>query len=273
MTSSEKQQNSGAQRSHRRWLVLVGFAVVGVPVAWLLFTNSDRSSDVSGDRGYFQEATASLEPDRNPGYVGPQACVACHRERVEEFLQTNHARTCRKPERDQLTAAIFDGRNTYRPRFAGTMFQMEWVNDELVQATIRDTEIGRLNQKTRVDLILGAGTADDVFLAWHDDGQMFELPIAWLWPFEQWGASHFMHSAGEGDYSRQMTVRCLECHNTWIQQKVGTVNVYRRDTAIHGVTCERCHGPAAKHVAWHQDRPSEKSPHAIIRPAELSRND
>src|SRR5438132_88936 len=34
---------------------------------------------------------------RNPGYVGPEACAACHAERVAEFKATRHYHACRAP--------------------------------------------------------------------------------------------------------------------------------------------------------------------------------
>src|SRR6516162_296963 len=37
-------------------------------------------------------------PTGNPGYLGPEACVACHSTRVTTFLGTSHARACRRPE-------------------------------------------------------------------------------------------------------------------------------------------------------------------------------
>ncbi|MBL8817665.1 MAG: tetratricopeptide repeat protein [Planctomyces sp.] len=279
------QPNGRSSLPPRRTLgVLIVLIVAGVPgCLYLLYLyGSQESPGWFAKRGWFQEVSnlpadkpfrfaAVDEDDRNPGYVGPGQCARCHKERVKEFLLTNHARTCRVPLRDEMPAAVFDGRNTYQTRIDGTKIAIEWDNDHLYQATIRDTAIGRLKQKTRIDLILGAGTADDVYLAWHDNGQMFELPVAWLWPFDQWGASHFLHAAGTGDFSRQMTVRCLECHNTWMQHTPGTVNEYRRDTAVHGVTCERCHGPAADHISYHDEHPEDQNPHHVIQPAKLSR--
>ncbi|MSR57933.1 MAG: tetratricopeptide repeat protein [Planctomycetaceae bacterium] len=148
---------------------------------------------------------------------------------------------------------------------------MKSKGDEYTQTAIRTAATGEPTVSTRIDLVLGAGTADDVYLAWHDDGRMYELPIAWLWPLETWGASHFCHEWGEGDFSRTLTVRCLECHNTWIEYLPGTTNQYRRDGAILGVTCERCHGPGREHVAYHQSHPEADSAYAIVQPAGLDR--
>ncbi|HEY2251770.1 MAG TPA: tetratricopeptide repeat protein, partial [Planctomycetaceae bacterium] len=73
------------------------------------------------------------------------------------------------------------------------------------------------------------------------------------------------------DFSRESTVRCLECHNTWFHHVPGTPNQYRPDSFLMGVTCENCHGPGREHVAYHAAHAGEKSGRAIVRPASLSR--
>ena len=67
-----------------------------------------------------------------------------------------------------------------------------------------------------------------------------------------------------------MTVRCMECHTTWMEHATGT-NLFRRQGAIMGVTCERCHGPGAAHVEHHRAHPGEKSPSGILNPITLDR--
>jgi tetratricopeptide (TPR) repeat protein len=224
--------------------------------------------DVTADS---QPVRSARLPDRNPGYVGPQVCAECHRERVAGFQATNHFRTCRPPRGPELPSGFAPGRGTFVPRFPGVRFEMGRSGDAVTQTVIRTTPLGEQRTSTRIDLVLGAGTADDVYLAWHDDDRMYELPIAWLWPRETWGASHFCHPWAEGDFSRAMTVRCLECHNTWIEYVPGMTNQYRRSGAILGVTCERCHGPGREHVAYHRSHPGDDVAHAILHPAGLDR--
>ena len=40
---------------------------------------------------------------------------------------------------------------------------------------------------------------------------------------------------------------------------------------ILGVECEKCHGPAAEHVRYHQDNIGDRQPHHIINPSRLTR--
>ena len=62
----------------------------------------------------------------------------------------------------------------------------------------------------------GAHKADEVFFSWRGD-RLYELSVAWLHPLNAWGNSS-LNPYGIGDYSRDATPRCLECHHTWLDQ-------------------------------------------------------
>ena len=214
------------------------------------------------------------QPPANPGYVGPQACAACHADRVAEFCKTNHYRTFRVPEPSAMPSGFAAGHGNFQTHDRKLRFEMTRSGDEFFQTAIRsdpggDPE-GAVRTKSRIDLILGAGgKADEVYLTWHDD-RLFELPVAWLFTFDKWGCSQ-ISPHGSGDFSRESTVRCLECHNTWFEHVPGTANQYKPDSFLMGVGCERCHGPGREHVAFHGAHSGDKSAHAIVRPARLSR--
>jgi hypothetical protein len=72
------------------------------------------------------------------------------------------------------------------------------------------------------------------------------------------------------DYSRAIRTGCLECHVTYIEQK-RPPNVYRPETAVWGISCERCHGPGREHVEYHRAHPEDKLARHIVQPADLPR--
>jgi hypothetical protein len=41
---------------------------------------------------------------------------------------------------------------------------------------------------------------------------------------------------------------------------------------VYGIGCENCHGPGARHVAFHEQHPGDTTPAFIINPARLSRD-
>jgi tetratricopeptide (TPR) repeat protein len=209
-------------------------------------------------------------PIENPGYVGMEACAACHAGRVDEFRATNHSRTFRVPDPAVMPAGFAPGKNMFTSQIPGLRFEMTRAGNEYFQNSIRTTPEGRQDWSARIDLVLGAGgKADEVYLTWHGD-RLYELPLAWLFTFNGWGCSS-INPHGSGEFSRESTLRCLECHNTWFEHKPGTLNGYRRDSFLMGVTCENCHGPGRDHVAFHQEHPGKESGERIVKPARLAR--
>jgi tetratricopeptide (TPR) repeat protein len=207
----------------------------------------------------------------NPGYLGIEACAACHAERVAEFRETNHSRTFRVPESDGMPAGFAPGRGNYQTQDQSLRFEMTRSGNGFFQSSIRTTPAGEERSTSRIDLVLGAGgKADEVYLTWHDD-RLFELPMAWLYTFDRWGCSH-INPYGSGDFGRDSTLRCMECHNTWFAHVPGTRNQYRPDSFIRGVTCENCHGPGREHVAFHAAERQADSGRAIVKPAGLTRD-
>ncbi len=243
--------HAGASWS-RQWAVwaLVGvIATVSAAVTfWRRPTPQQPVSTVASQDADFDEPAA---PD--PGYVGPQACAACHAERVAEFQATRHFRACRLPEAGAMPPGFAPGQGTYASRYPGLRFEMTQAGGDFVQTAIHTTPTGEQRTTARIDLVYGAGTADEIYFTWHDD-RLYELPMAWLHPLSRWGEQPF-NPYGPADLSRTTTPRCLECHNTWLEHVAGTENQYRRHHLILGVTCERCHGPGREHVAFHQTHP------------------
>ncbi len=216
---------------------------------------------------------ASFIPPRipNPGYVGPLACAECHKDRVAECLPTSHFRTCRPPDMSSLPRGFLPENGRFKRDSDPVEFETQKRGQELVQATIEPFGNGTRRIESSIDLIYGANPiSDEVYLSWRPDDSMWELPIAWVYATDCWGASGFDRDA-VGDRARQLTLRCFECHNTWFQHVPGTANVYRREDMIMGVTCERCHGPGKEHVTFHQEHPAERKSHGILFPGGLPR--
>jgi tetratricopeptide (TPR) repeat protein len=255
--------------SSRRWAVCALVATLAIACGAVAFWR--RSQPLPP-----VEVTAAADeeddepPARDPGYVGPQACAACHERRVAEFQTTPHLHACRRPQDGPMPPGFAPGRGIHVPHDPGLRFEMTQAGGEFFQTTIRTTPTGEQRSSARIDLVYGANKADEVFFSWRDDDRMYELPVVWLHPFDRWGNAT-LDRFGTADFSRTTTTRCLECHTTWLQHVPGTANQYRRDHAVLGVTCERCHGPGREHVAFHQAHPDAESAHAVVDPSRLTR--
>jgi tetratricopeptide (TPR) repeat protein len=220
------------------------------------------------------DKTSDAEDDEpvvlNPGYVGPAACAECHADRVAECRTTNHYRTFRTPDPAVMPAGFEPGKGNYASQIPGLRFEMSRSGEDFFQTAIHSTPAGQERSTARIDLVLGAGgKADEVYLTWRE-GRLFELPVVWLFTFDCWGCSR-VSSYNSGNFMRESTLRCLECHNTWFAHVPGTLNEYRPDSFLMGVTCESCHGPCRDHVAYHRAHPDADQGEKVVRPARLSR--
>jgi tetratricopeptide (TPR) repeat protein len=204
------------------------------------------------------------------GFAGIDSCRACHASRVTEFEKTRHFQACMAPDVTRRHPGFQGTRATFSPQQGDVQFLMTQTAHGFFQTAIRKTSGGVERATSRMDLMYGSGiAADEAYFTWRGE-ELRELPMVWMHPQQEWGIRHIdVH--GSGDFSKALTPRCLECHNTWFEHRTGTENHYRRDSFLYGVTCERCHGPARDHVAWHQLHPSDRRPTAIVRPATLSR--
>jgi tetratricopeptide (TPR) repeat protein len=247
---------------------LAAALLAGSTVAWVLFARVPAPT--AADAAVSCDGDLEEPPVANPGYVGAQACAACHAERVTECQSTNHFRTFRVPDPAAMPAGFEAGKQLYRSQHPGLRFEMSRSGNEYFQTQICTTADGEERSPARIDLVLGAGgKADEVYLTWHE-GRLYELPVAWLFTFDCWGSSH-VSAKQSGHALRESTLRCLECHNTWFAHVPGTLNEYRPDSFLMGVTCENCHGPGREHVAYHEAHPAAEAAEKIVRPARLSR--
>ena len=263
-----------ARRGRRRWAA-AGFAAI--VVAATVVAAAVLAWRWPSRQPVAHRPPAPLESDEPalvdpPGYVGQQSCAGCHAERVIEFEKTNHFHTFRRAGADTMPLAGFAREQaTFASSDPALRFEMTRAGDEFYETAIRTAPAGEERTRSSIDRIIGAGTADDVYVSWHPDGRMYELPIAWLHTSRQWGAANF-DPFGAGDHARELNPRCVECHNTWIHHVPGTPNRYQREQALFGVTCERCHGPGSDHVAFHREHPQADRGRHIVHPARLTRD-
>ncbi|MDB5310484.1 MAG: c-type cytochrome precursor [Gemmataceae bacterium] len=207
---------------------------------------------------------------QNPGYLGPQACAPCHPQRAAEFSSTTHFRACRRPTDGPMPAGFAPGMGRYPTRDPDLRFEMTQVGGEFFQTAVQATPAGDRRATARIDLVYGANKADEVFFTWRGDS-LSELMTVWVHPWNRWAHTSYDRHGG-GDFTRTTTPRCLECHNTWFEHVPGSVNRYRPDTLILGVSCERCHGPGRDHADFHRAHPGARPGHAVVNPGRLPRD-
>ena len=257
-----------------RWVVraVIGVLLLGSGIGvyyWLRVPNATPIKAALPGLAELNEDPEDLGAPPNPGYLGPKACTPCHASRVHEFLQTIHARACRRPQDGPMAPGFDKGLGRYITAESGLRFDMTHEGNDYFQTAIQQSPNGENRVKSRIDLVYGANKADEVFFTWRGD-RLYELMTVWLHPNNQWANTSFNRYGG-GGFARETTIRCLECHTTWFAHVTGTANQYQPDSFILGTTCEKCHGPGKDHVEFHRTHPRATAAHAILNPANLSR--
>ena len=121
------------------------------------------------------------------------------------------------------------------------------------------------------NIIMGSGKRGQTSIYWFQN-YLFQLPLTYFSETNEWTVSPGYSL--KVDFNRSITSRCLECHSTYFQEitnKDSKADEFSKTNFILGVECEKCHGSAVEHIAFHKKNPDEKVGHAILNPAKFSR--
>ncbi|MEJ7684569.1 MAG: hypothetical protein WKG06_43315 [Segetibacter sp.] len=118
-------------------------------------------------------------------------------------------------------------------------------------------------QAARFDIVVGSGRKGQSYLYWYGDN-IFQLPVSYYVPGKSWVNSP-NYPPENVLFNRNIPVGCFECHSSYIKKTatrlVGNdlIDYFDKNQLIYGIDCERCHGPAAKHVNFHKNNSQEKN--------------
>lgn len=206
---------------------------------------------------------------RGPLYAGSAACMQCHKSMGENYAHNAHFNTSQWTPKPSSTDSLKlpAGEFVFTPK---TKVGVERRDSGLYQIAYVD---GIDRKAERTDMAFGSGKKAYTFGFWYNDVLM-QMPLNYLTREHQW-----VNSPGfptdQIYFGRPITNRCLECHASFAQKKpqttIGMEEEFIKGSIIAGIDCERCHGPAAQHVAYHQDHPEEKTSAHLVSFKQLSR--
>lgn len=130
-----------------------------------------------------------------------------------------------------------------------------------------------VNGKRELLYYIGSGRRGLTYL-FARDGFLFESPINWYGREQRWDMAPAYQKADEIPLNLPVVTSCLRCHVSEMQAPVkGTENLYPRPAFLQpGVSCERCHGPGAAHIAAAHASPGQTATmqSSIVDPSKLS---
>lgn len=199
----------------------------------------------------------------NPGFVGADACALCHQERHSGFVHTAHHKTSAS-----LSPAVFNGPtgadSVIKTSDPALTYRIEQQDQEYFQLT----NFHGWEFEVPMDVVTGSAKLGQTHLYWHGD-DLFQVHASYTAPTNEW-----IPSPGFKDvhlnFGRVVRAQCLECHVTFVQVKQRP-NTFHRESAIWGISCERCHGPGQQHIDFHDQNPDATKTKFIHNPKDLSR--
>ena len=200
-------------------------------------------------------------------FAGSETCLECHKAIADSHALTPHFMTSRPGDTTSVLGSFDSTKNIFvlNDRLKVVM---ERTEDGLFQRAFVG---GKEVDSKRMDITLGSGRQGQTYLYWKDD-VLFQLPVSFHAPSKTWSNSPG-YPTDQILFNRSISARCLECHSTYF--KPGRLSqgneTFDRDQVMLGVDCERCHGPAGRHVMFHQKNPKEEKAKYIVNPAELTR--
>lgn len=198
-------------------------------------------------------------------YVGNQACVVCHADEHRTYLQTAHSQALGDidPAREPPDGAFTDpsSSRSYRIyRKDGKLRHQEFAREAGQELVLADHAMQH---------VIGSGRFSRSYL-FADQGFFMESPVTWYALRPGWAISPGYDQFNEG-FERPALIRCVNCH----AGRVSSIEGSPHRLAIHEqtISCERCHGPGALHVArWKRgDSGTHEPDNTIVHPGRLNR--
>ena len=190
----------------------------------------------------------TAEQTENPTYSGDLACRACHQEKFASYLATAHHKTSRLPDATSIAGSFAPAHNAMSTLNPELTFHMESRDGRFFETAVRQKPGHPTKRTEPIDLVIGSATKGQTYLYWKEN-ELFELPVSYWTALRRWVNSPG-YVDGSADFDRPVPPRCLECHATYFEQTTPSTssNHYNKTNFVLGISCERCHGPAAAHI-------------------------
>lgn len=224
---------------------------------------------------FFVQCVAGSDKPKDPrgkDYAGSRSCVRCHNDIVNSYAHNNHFKTSSPVSHDSLTRWVRG--NDDRFFYQDSSFVVVREDDgAFIQSHIAN---GRPIHSAVFDIAIGSGEKAQSYGSWRNE-QLFQLPLTYVARIHSWTSSPGFPTS-QPYFNRVILSRCFECHASYVEKKeirTGALQISEQlvpSSFVYGIDCERCHGPAAEHVQFHEENPGVKAPNKIVSIKSLGRD-
>jgi predicted CXXCH cytochrome family protein len=254
-----------------RLLGLAGFLAAAVAVVGLSGRLGSWKKAPPPEADPFPLPPLASSPFRNTraevGYVGSDACRACHVGADASYRRTGMGRSMAEadPAREPPDA-VFDHPASQRRYQVLRKGGRLWHRELLLAGQPEEVVLCEYPLK----YVVGSGRHSLTYLV-EAEGFLVESPVTWYSAKQAWGMSPGYDKPHQVGFERAADEGCLICHAGQAEAVGGSS--HRMHVAEAAIGCERCHGPGALHVERYAGggRPAAAPDDTIVNPARLAR--
>ena len=216
-----------------------------------------------------KDASEEYIDPRGTDYAGSESCIQCHQTQYDMAAKSAHFKAT-APAIPANILGDFDKANHTFIYDKNTKIVMEKRNDSLYQVLYKN---GKEVEAHRFEIVFGIKHAQ-TSVYWRDRNT-YELPVSYYNSINNWATSPGF-PADKPYFDRMVVKDCYSCHSSNISSRNVNQNstdknflsmevedVIDKKTIVYGIDCERCHGPAKKHVDFHLKNPNIKVANSI----------
>jgi predicted CXXCH cytochrome family protein len=228
-------------RNNRVWLSLL-LALASLPLALAAQQSRKPQAAPAASTSTSEKTSSPSAPAAATTPPGTEACAKCHSAIAASYSQTAMARASGQAI-DQLMPADF----THAA--SGVHYRVYAENNAAMLAFDRPDD-PTMRGTRRLQYFVGSGHRGRTYL-FSLDGFFFESPINWYAQKKVWDTAPAFQEARSMPMNLPAFPGCLNCHTSASRAPIaGTENKYETPLFAHdGITCERCHGDNAQHIA------------------------
>lgn len=212
---------------------------------------------------------AAADP-RGDAYAGSAKCASCHKDIAGSYAHSNHYKTSARANTDSLAGWVASNNVVYYGD--SSLVKAEGGPSSFLQSHIVN---GKAVESAAFSIAIGSAEKAQTFGFWKN-GQLFQMPLTYFSGTQSWINSPGFPVA-KPYFERVILARCFECHASYAEKtdiQTGPLQVSEKlipASLVYGIDCERCHGPAAAHVQFHETNPGVKEAKQIVSIALLTR--
>lgn len=214
---------------------------------------------------------------RGTDYAGSESCIQCHQTQYESSFHSSHFKATSPATKENILGHFSNDCNIF-VYDKNTKLVMEERNDTLYQVLYKN---GKEVEAHSFDVLFGTKHAQTS--AFWKNHYTFELPVSYYKSLNSWATSPG-YSAKEANFNRKVEKECYGCHSSNIASRyintssdsitfmtMEVEDFMNKNTLVYGIDCERCHGPAKKHVQTHLKFPDLKKAQNMVSFKNLNR--